>query len=96
MANSRKSNLSLNAIQRIGVAVSGGLDSVVLLDTVCKSVKQNAQCNTEVWVLHIHHGLQKPADQWLEFCEKLAKKYQVHFEIYEHPLILHKFSDQDD
>lgn len=80
MANSRKSNLSLNAIQRIGVAVSGGLDSVVLLDTVCKSVKQNAQCNTEVWVLHIHHGLQKPADQWLEFCEKLAKKYQVHFD----------------
>ncbi|QWE11331.1 tRNA lysidine(34) synthetase TilS [Polynucleobacter sp. es-EL-1] len=80
MANSRKSNLSLNVIQRIGVAVSGGLDSVVLLDTVCKSVKQNAQCNTEVWVLHIHHGLQKPADQWLEFCEKLAKKYQVHFD----------------
>lgn len=80
MANSRKSNLSLNAIQRIGVAVSGGLDSVVLLDTVCKSVKQNAQCNIEVWVLHIHHGLQKPADQWLEFCEKLAKRYQVHFD----------------
>ena len=80
MANSRKSNLSLNTIKRIGVAVSGGLDSVVLLDTVCKSVKQDAQCNTEVWVLHIHHGLQKPADQWLEFCEKLAKKYQVHFD----------------
>jgi tRNA(Ile)-lysidine synthase len=24
--------------------------------------------------------LQKPADQWLEFCERLAKKYQVHFD----------------
>ncbi len=80
MANSRKSKPSLKASKRIGLAISGGLDSVVLLDTVCKSVKQESPCTTEVWVFHIHHGLQKPADQWLEFCESLAKKYQVHFD----------------
>ena len=84
MASSRKSKLSLKAIpnsaKRIGLAVSGGLDSVVLLDTVCKAVQVGSSSLTEVWVFHIHHGLQKPADQWLEFCEKLAKKYRVHFD----------------
>lgn len=89
MANSRKSKPNPKAVRRIGVAVSGGLDSVVLLDTVCQSIKQDSQSNYEVWVLHIHHGLQKQADQWLEFCEKLAKKYQVHFDF----RLLH-FSDR--
>lgn len=94
MASSRKSKPSLKAqttaAKRIGLALSGGLDSVVLLDTVCKAVQANpTQEPTEVWVFHIHHGLQKPADQWLEFCEKLAKKYQVHFDF----RLLH-FADQ--
>lgn len=80
MANSRKPKPSPRARKRIGVAVSGGLDSVVLLDTVCKAVSKDLPSATEVWVFHIHHGLQKPADQWLEFCEKLAKKYQVNFD----------------
>jgi tRNA(Ile)-lysidine synthase len=93
MASSRKSKPSLKAItkpaKRIGLAVSGGLDSVVLLDTVCKAVQVNSSTPTEVWIFHIHHGLQKPADQWLEFCEKLAKKYRVHFDF----RLLH-FADQ--
>lgn len=89
MANSRKSKPNPKAVKRIGLAVSGGLDSVVLLDTVCQSIKQDSQSNYEVWLLHIHHGLQKQADQWLEFCEKLAKKYQTHFDF----RLLH-FSDR--
>ncbi|QWE01380.1 tRNA lysidine(34) synthetase TilS [Polynucleobacter sp. JS-Mosq-20-D10] len=84
MVSSRKSKSSLKAAspaaKRIGLALSGGLDSVVLLDTVCKALKANSNDPTELWVFHIHHGLQKPADQWLEFCEQLAKKYQVHFD----------------
>jgi len=84
MASSRKSKSSLKAAspaaKRIGLALSGGLDSVVLLDTVCKAVQGSSNDPTEVWVFHIHHGLQKPADQWLEFCEQLAKKYQVYFD----------------
>ena len=78
MASSRKSQPSLKSAKRIAVALSGGLDSVVLLDTVCKSQAKNKA--TEIFVFHIHHGLQKPADDWLIFCEKLAKKYQVHFD----------------
>ena len=78
MASSRKSQPSLKPAKRIAVALSGGLDSVVLLDAVCKSQAKNK--NTEIFVFHIHHGLQKLADDWLIFCEKLAKHYQVHFD----------------
>ena len=87
MASSRKSKPSLKASKRIAVALSGGLDSVVLLDIVCKAQQIN-QANTktsgetpvEIWAFHIHHGLQKSADQWLLFCEKLAAKYKIHFD----------------
>jgi tRNA(Ile)-lysidine synthase len=80
MASSRKSKLNPNPSKRIAVALSGGLDSVVLLDTVCKAASQGRDAAQEIWVFHIHHGLQKAADQWLVFCEKLSKKYQAHFD----------------
>ena len=94
MASSRKSKpnpkLANKAAKTIGLALSGGLDSVVLLDTVCKAVQASPSNEpVDIWVFHIHHGLQKPADQWLEFCEKLAKKYQVNFDF----RLLH-FADQ--
>ena len=78
MASSRKSQPSPKIGKRIAVALSGGLDSVVLLDTVCKAQANNK--SSAIYVFHIHHGLQKQADDWLIFCEKLAKKYQVHFD----------------
>ena len=77
MASLRKSQQSPKPGKRIGVALSGGLDSVVLLDTVCKA---QAKDQSQIFVFHIHHGLQKQADEWLIFCEKLAKKYKVHFD----------------
>ena len=78
MASSRKSQPSLKSEKRIAVALSGGLDSVVLLDTVCKAQAKNK--STEIFAFHIHHGLQKQADDWLIFCKKLAKKYKIHFD----------------
>jgi len=87
MASSRKLQQSPKPGKRIAVALSGGLDSVVLLDTVCKAqaqrnIKQQTknQTKNEIYAFHIHHGLQKPADDWLIFCEKLAKQYKVHFD----------------
>jgi len=79
MASSRKSQQKPKLGQRIAVALSGGLDSVVLLDSVCKTQATNKH-PAEIWAFHIHHGLQKPADDWFIFCEKLAKKYQIHFD----------------
>jgi len=78
MASSRKLQQSPKPGKRIAVALSGGLDSVVLLDTVCKAQAKNK--SSQIYAFHIHHGLQKQADDWLIFCEKLAKKYQIHFD----------------
>lgn len=79
MASSRKLQQSPKLGKRIAVALSGGLDSVVLLDTVCKASSTNKP-PPEIWAFHIHHGLQKPADDWFIFCEKLAQKYKIHFD----------------
>ena len=76
MASSRKLPQNHKSGKRIAVALSGGLDSVVLLDTVCKAQVFQSQKIEHIWVFHIHHGLQKPADQWLEFCEQLTAQYQ--------------------
>jgi tRNA(Ile)-lysidine synthase len=80
MASSRKLRLNPKSPKRIAVALSGGLDSVVLLDTVCRSQAKSKNPALEIYAFHIHHGLQKPADDWLLFCEKLAKKYQIQFD----------------
>lgn len=80
MASSRKSRANPKAAKRIAVALSGGLDSVVLLDTVCRSQAKGNNPAVEIYAFHIHHGLQKQADDWLLFCEKLAKKYRIHFD----------------
>ena len=77
MASSRKSQQSPKPGKRIAVALSGGLDSVVLLDTVCKAQAKN---QNQIYAFHVHHGIQKPADDWLIFCEKLAKQYKIHFD----------------
>jgi len=79
MASSRKSQSNPKFGNRIAVAISGGLDSVVLLDSVCKASASNKN-PPEIWAFHIHHGLQKAADDWFIFCEKLAKKYKIHFD----------------
>lgn len=88
MASSRKSQQSPKSGKRIAVALSGGLDSVVLLDTVCKAQAKN---QNQIFAFHIHHGLQKQADDWLIFCEKLAKKYKIHFDF----RLLHLHSDEE-
>lgn len=88
MASSRKSQQSPKSGKRIAVALSGGLDSVVLLDTVCKAQAKN---QNQIFAFHIHHGLQKQADDWLIFCDKLAKKYKIHFDF----RLLHLHSDEE-
>lgn len=74
MASSKKLKPK-NLAKRIGIALSGGLDSAVLLDAVCKSYPRDT-----IIALHIHHGLQAQADQWLVFCEQLASSYQIGFD----------------
>jgi tRNA(Ile)-lysidine synthase len=61
--------------KRIAVALSGGLDSVVLLHAVVHSYP-----NTSIYAFHIHHGLQAGADRWLDFSEKYAQQLRVQFD----------------
>ena len=75
---------------RMAIALSGGLDSAVLLDSICRLHQTQAKKSTKpesneaatprIFAFHIHHGLQKVADEWLLFCEALAKKYKIGFD----------------
>jgi len=60
------------------VALSGGLDSVVLLHLLHQLQK------TQTFTLkasHVHHGLSKNADKWVTFCEKLCRKLSIPLDI---------------
>jgi tRNA(Ile)-lysidine synthase len=67
---------------RLAIALSGGLDSVVLLDSICRLQQAHTTKSAKPTIVafHTHHGLQKAADEWLLFCEALAKKYQIGFD----------------
>lgn len=54
------------------VAVSGGVDSIVLLDRIVKSSR-------DVAVAHVHHGLRSESDEEFEFVRQLAEAYGVPF-----------------
>ena len=58
----------------IGVALSGGVDSVVLLHALSQ-VKTKLKLKLNA--IHIHHGLSKNADNWLDFCTKECKKLSI-------------------
>lgn len=55
------------------VALSGGMDSVVLLH----ALKQNT---SQIQAIHIHHGLQEDADSWASFCQQLCEQWQIKFQ----------------
>ena len=52
------------------VAYSGGVDSHVLLD-LCKLAGVNVRA------VHIHHGLQKEADQWTQHCGDVCRELDI-------------------
>ena len=61
------------------VAYSGGLDSHVLLHLITRLQKQ--QPNIRVTAIHIHHGLQAEANQWLEHCRISCLKIAIPLKI---------------
>src|SRR5688500_10794488 len=66
MASSRKPR----SARRIAVALSGGVDSVVLLHLLKSR-------DPGVSALHVHHGLSPNADAWAAFCRRLCRQLQV-------------------
>ena len=49
----------------VAVALSGGRDSVALLDAALASAQT---AGVRVVAIHVHHGLSANADRWSEFC----------------------------
>ena len=61
------------------IALSGGIDSVVLLHLLHQLQKTQ---NFTLKASHVHHGLSKNADKWVKFCEKLCTKLSVPLDVH--------------
>jgi len=72
--------LSLSQQQSIWVGFSGGMDSTVLLFLLHRVIEKMNQSNPHRLVLkalHIHHGISKYADNWVDFCQSMCQKLQI-------------------
>ena len=64
--------------RRLVIALSGGLDSMVLLDACCELQPEwISQFSGGVRAIHVHHGLSVNADRWLAFCEQQCAKRAI-------------------
>jgi len=59
--------------QSLVLALSGGIDSVVLLDVLIKS----SYDNNKILAVHVNHGISESSNSWQKFCESLCAKYQI-------------------
>ncbi len=57
----------------ICIALSGGLDSTVLLSALATHRRRR----TKLRAVHVHHGLHANADKWTEHCVALAERLDV-------------------
>ncbi|QHS08976.1 tRNA lysidine(34) synthetase TilS [Sinimarinibacterium sp. NLF-5-8] len=62
------------AAATVWVGYSGGMDSAVLLHALRAQYPQ-----LNLHALHVHHGLQSIADQWLENCRTQCAQWQIPF-----------------
>jgi tRNA(Ile)-lysidine synthase len=63
---------------QLRVALSGGVDSVVLLHVLAQLAPRFP---FTLAAMHVHHGLNPEADAWAEFCRDLCARLEVHCEV---------------
>ncbi|SAK40168.1 tRNA lysidine(34) synthetase TilS [Caballeronia ptereochthonis] len=68
------SDANLPAESLLAVALSGGLDSTVLLDAAVRCFGA-----PRVVALHVHHGLSPNANAWAAHCESIAASLDVRY-----------------
>ena len=66
-------------IKSMTVALSGGIDSVVLLHLLNALQKKY---HFALHATHVHHGLSQNADMWVKFCEKLCAKLSIPLDVH--------------
>ncbi|MFK3741262.1 tRNA lysidine(34) synthetase TilS [Massilia sp. TN1-12] len=66
-----------DASPRIAVALSGGLDSMVLLDLAADHVRAHGGV---LFAFHVHHGLSPNADAWRDHCAASAAALDIPFD----------------
>ncbi len=66
--------------ETVCVALSGGLDSTVLLDVLSEKMEAGGHAIT---ALHVNHGLSPNAGQWVRFCERLCANQGVELAVQE-------------
>lgn len=62
------------AEKTVETGFSGGLDSVVLLHLL-HSLR--GRCGFHLSAVHVHHGLQRPADEWAAFCAAFCARLHI-------------------
>lgn len=67
---------SVGQHSRLCCALSGGVDSVVLLDVL---VRLRERFGYALSAAHVHHGLSPAADTWLGFCAGYCRRIEVPF-----------------
>lgn len=60
--------------KHICVALSGGVDSVVLLHLLHR-LREDLQI--QLSAVHVHHGLNREADNWVTFCKQLCADWHI-------------------
>ncbi len=66
-----------NQQRRFSVALSGGVDSVVLLHLMTTMRKQYPEL--EIEAVYVNHGLSQHAGEWQRFCQSLCEELDVAF-----------------
>lgn len=63
--------------ETVWVGLSGGVDSIVLLHALQGQL--SSEQKSRLSVIHVHHGLSKNADDWLNFCDDFCQNLGVNF-----------------
>ena len=67
----------LRHARHIEAALSGGLDSVVLLHLLSRLA---GRLNIKLTAVHVHHGLNPRADHWAAWCERYCADLDIPFQ----------------
>ena len=69
----------LNKNDTVVIALSGGVDSMVLLDLL---IKLKEQLNLKIICAHVNHGLRKESNDEKEFVQEYVLNHNLEFEYY--------------